>query len=327
MYIQRALDLLVQGAVGKPSKHLQSRGSVRKRGRRFYQRKRRVGHQGRPVKAPLVREMLYEWFSGLKHSVTTRIPHRMVLQKGLFFSEQSMIASLQAGQRAVTPVINYDWLRNWRYEYGVSLREPNRNWKLSHSVLKERLEITWCHFLRVRKLIILLKGHDPVLENFDQSPFHMNRSGPQGCTTLSIRGCGVVPVKEGHAATRERWTANTMVTSSLSRAKKIPPLELMFRASGGGDRMAPQLQRLIPPWAPWLTVVTGPKGSYRETDVLTYMEKVLEPMSDDRDWRILLVDAFAPQMSEAVRRCAWHRGYILCIHGGGATSVCQTNDT
>ena len=112
MYIQRALDLLVQGAVGKPSKHLQSRGSVRKRGRRFYQRKRRVGHQGRPVKAPLVREMLYEWFSGLKHSVTTRIPHRMVLQKGLFFSEQSMIASLQAGQRAVTPVINYDWLRN-----------------------------------------------------------------------------------------------------------------------------------------------------------------------------------------------------------------------
>jgi hypothetical protein len=73
--------------------------------------------------------MLYEWFSGLKHSVTTRIPHRMVLQTGLFFSEQSMIASFQAGQRAVTPVINYDWLHNWRYEYGVGLREPNRNWK------------------------------------------------------------------------------------------------------------------------------------------------------------------------------------------------------
>ena len=91
--------------------------------------------------------------------------------------------------------------------------------------------------------------------------------------------------------------------------------------------MAPQLHKLIPVWAPWLTVVTGPMGSYREIDVLTYMEKVLEPMRDDRDWRILLVDAFAPQMTEAVRRCAWHRGYILCIHGGGATSVCQTNDT
>jgi hypothetical protein len=118
-----------------------------------------------------------------------------------------------------------------------------------------------------------------------------------------------------------------MVTSSLSRAKQIPPLELMFRATGGGERMLPKLQNLIPKWAPWLTVVTGPKGSYRETDVLTYMEKVLEPMSDDRDWRILLVDAFAPQMTEAVRRCAWLRGYILCVHGGGATSVCQANDT
>jgi hypothetical protein len=38
----------------------------------------------------------------------------MVLQKGLFFSKHIMIASLQAGQRAVTPVIDYDWLRNWR---------------------------------------------------------------------------------------------------------------------------------------------------------------------------------------------------------------------
>ena len=101
----------------------------------------------------------------------------------------------------------------------MSLREPSRNWKVSHSVLKERLEITWCNVLRVRKFIILLKGHDPVLENFDQSPFHMNRSGSQGGISLSIRGCGVVPVKESQTATRERLTANTMVTSSLSRAK------------------------------------------------------------------------------------------------------------
>jgi hypothetical protein len=28
-----------------------------------------------------------------------------------------------------------------------------------------------------------------------------------------------------------------------------------------------------------------------------------------------------------VRRCAWLRGYILSIHCGGATSVCQANDT
>jgi hypothetical protein len=155
----------------------------------------------------------------------------MVLQNGQFFAEQIMIAFLQAGKRAVTPVINYDLCR--RYEYGVSLRKPSRKCKVSYSVSK-------------------------------------------GGTTLSIRGCGVVPVKEGHAATRERWTPNTMVTSSLARAKKIPPLELMYRAFGGGERMAPHLEKIIPPWAPWLTGVTGPKGSYRGTDVLTYIEKVLE---------------------------------------------------
>jgi hypothetical protein len=40
--------------------------------------------------------------------------------------------------------------------------------------------------------------------------------------------------------------------------------------------MAPHLEKIIPPLAPWLTGVTGPKGSYRGTDVLTYIEKVLE---------------------------------------------------
>jgi hypothetical protein len=54
MYIKRAMYLLVHCAVCKPSRHLQSR----------------------PVKASLVREILYEWFSGMKHSVTTRIPPR-----------------------------------------------------------------------------------------------------------------------------------------------------------------------------------------------------------------------------------------------------------
>jgi hypothetical protein len=49
----------------------------------------------------------------------------------------------------------------------------------------------------------------------------------KGGTTICIRGCGVVPVKKGHAATRDRWTPNTMVTPSFARAKKIPPLELM----------------------------------------------------------------------------------------------------
>ena len=32
-------------------------------------------------------------------------------------------------------------------------------------------------------------------------------------------------------------------------------------------------------------------------------------------------------MSDNVRRLAWMRGYIVIIHGGGATGITQTNDT
>ncbi len=57
------------------------------------------------------------------------------------------------------------------------------------------------------------------------------------------------------------------------------------------------------------------------------MERHLEPMSATRDWRLLLCDAVSPQLIAAVRRLAWRRGYIVCIHGGGVTSVVQPNDT
>ena len=101
-------------------------------------------------------------------------------------------------------------------------------------MLRERLETTWLNVARVRMAILSVFGYDPVIENFDQSPFHMNEVGSKNTGSLHIRGCGPVALKEGHSATRERWTANTMATSSLERALAIPPLELMFRIKSGG---------------------------------------------------------------------------------------------
>jgi hypothetical protein len=57
------------------------------------------------------------------------------------------------------------------------------------------------------------------------------------------------------------------------------------------------------------------------------LERILEPMSEGRDWRIVGLDAYGPQMSENVRRLCWNMGYIVIIHGGGATGITQTNDT
>ena len=41
----------------------------------------------------------------------------------------------------------------------------------------------------------------------------------------------------------------------------------------------------------------------------------------------MLLDAFAPHMTERVRRVAWVRRVVICLHGGGTTSVGQVNDT
>ncbi len=92
--------------------------------------------------------------------------------------------------------------------------------------------------------------------------------------------------------------------------------------------MKKRLQTHIPAWAPWMTVVTSPKGSYQEVDVLDYLKTTMHSrLRGDVRWRIVLLDAYKPQMTDKVRRAAWHRKVIVCIHGGGSTSVCQVNDT
>ena len=40
-----------------------------------------------------------------------------------------------------------------------------------------------------------------------------------------------------------------------------------------------------------------------------------------------MLDAYAPGLTDHVQRLCWNRGYICVTHGGGASSVAQTNDT
>ena len=61
--------------------------------------------------------------------------------------------------------------------------------------------------------------------------------------------------------------------------------------------------------------------------MLNFLEASLEEWKPGRQWRILLLDAYAPQQTENVRRLAWSKGYVLVNLGGGSTGVVQTNDT
>ena len=59
-------------------------------------------------------------------------------------------------------------------------------WKVSRPVLEERVRITWLNIIRVRRLCVLAHGYDPVMEGWDQKPFHFNESGSQMAKTLHL---------------------------------------------------------------------------------------------------------------------------------------------
>ena len=41
----------------------------------------------------------------------------------------------------------------------------------------------------------------------------------------------------------------------------------------------------------------------------------------------MLLDAYAPGLTNNIQRLCWQRGYIVVTHGGGASMIVQTNDT
>ena len=146
---------------------------------------------------------------------------------------------------------------------------------------------------------------------------------------LAVQG-GKVPLVEGASDVRLRWTANLTTFSDSARIKqgKLPYAELMFKAQPDG-RVCKRLQDYIrsrgfPNWVP---VTTAPTGSYRKADIIAFLNDHLEPWTPGRDWNVLLADDYAAHKTDNVRRLAWSRGYILIIHGGGATLVAQTPDT
>ena len=291
-------------------------------------RRRRKGMQGRPEKAPIIKELLFEWFSVLRNSVCTRISPKFVMMKASALVDDYVKECLKKGVAPDPPRITNHWLSSWKRRYRLSLRRPNRKYKVQLAVLEERLQAFWLNLARVRKFAQMMYGYDPAITNCDQSPYHKNEAGSQGATTLSVKGAPIVVLKEGHADARSRWTSCTTTLSDFGMEAPDCPLpghEFLFKADG--VLLERKLRDYIHDcgYPNCLSVATGPKGSYRESHILSFLERHLEPWVEGREWRILGLDAYGPQMSDNVRRSAWLRGYIVIIHGGGATGITQTN--
>ena len=138
-----------------------------------------------------------------------------------------------------------------------------------------------------------------------------------------LEGCLAVPLIENHAATRTRSSLNSITMSNAAMVMARPPgFEMMFTAEG--HKLEQKLQSYV--YAKGLpfkvTVVTGPKGSYREEHLLNFLENHLEPWGPYRRWELVFLDAYAPGLTNNIQRLCWSRGYVEITHGGGASMVC-----
>ena len=338
------------------TKGLHQKTQLKSRATKADSQRRRDRGAGRQFQAPLVRKALYEWWSGLRHAIDwkaliserrsrgkkhlARFPRSAIILKVQQLLEDHAYATLINGKRVETFIPNFWWCKRWEEEYGLSFRRANRKFSVPRKVQKERLEILWVILFTIRFFIFRVFGYDPILVNFDQSPFHNNETGSQDKPTLNFR-CAKVPIVEGNSDVKARWTANlTTVSKSkpeqasdpqsrLSQDNEQKPFhEIMFKAADDGD-VYERLQRFIRSrgFPSWISVTVAPKGSYRSQDVIQFLSKHLDEWREGRDWRILLADDFAPHKMENARQLAWSRGYILIIHGGGTTPVAQTCDT
>ena len=191
-------------------------------------------NHGPSFKCPIVREYLWDWFVDIRRSIAGRMSPLYVLKKAQEISSEVLREMHRSGQYVEMPMIDKSWLRRWRRDYGVSFRRPNQRYKCSRRVLGDRLRTMWLNCIRVRRAAQRLLGHDLqyAIYGIDETPFHMNECGSKAIGTLEIQGAPVVRLKENHAATRQRVSVMTTVTSC--RAAALQPRQLPIEVCVAG---------------------------------------------------------------------------------------------
>ena len=298
---------------------------------RDWERRRGIG-AGRHTNQCVVRQMLMEWWGIIRHSVDVkimvRIPKKVLLVKAQMLQEEYFASCLRNRVEPERVSINPRWLNTVLLQNRIVHRRPNRKFKVPRWVLAERLEIFWIDIHCLRKLIWLHFQYLPVIRNIDQSPFHKNEAGSAEWGTLTLQNAPTVPLIQDHAATRLRISLNSVTVSDpRTIQKKLPGFEMMFKAEGHTVEKKLQAYVLSLGLPFKVTVVTGPSGSYREEHIIAFFDKHLEPWYPGKRWEIMLLDAYAPGLTDNVQRFCWSRMCVVKTHGGGASMVAQTNDT
>ena len=176
-----------------------------------------------PFATPLIRQELYEWWTSVRYAIDwkqlvaenrsrgrkhlARFPMTIIRLKVQHLLQYYTHACLLNGVPPASFTFDGHWFLRWQDEYGLSMKRANRKYAVPRHVVKERLEVFWVVLFRIRLLIFLVFGYDPILFNFDQTPFHNNEVGSQDKPILAVAN-SIVPVVEGNTDVESRWTGN-----------------------------------------------------------------------------------------------------------------------
>ena len=154
-HFRRVVKKLQDKALVGPSEfELAPRGS--KTRRRF------LGKQGvHTLKTPVLSALLFEWFCSIRGRIKGRLPLHVVRTKALQLRMQCVTSAVASLQRANAPkIVDTNWLYRWRKRYKISLRRPNKRWKVPRRVLLSRLRVMWANLCRIRIFGYLAHGYD-----------------------------------------------------------------------------------------------------------------------------------------------------------------------
>ena len=127
--------------------------------------RRRVPGGGRHRSAAILRELLMDWYSTIRHSVGSNImvrcPKQVLVVKGQMLQQEYLAACLRRSVQPEPVEMNSKWVTSLLNEYRISNLLPNRTYKVARWVLAERLDIVWLPVAKTRKLVLLHFGYDP----------------------------------------------------------------------------------------------------------------------------------------------------------------------
>lgn len=254
-------------------------------GRCLNKQRTRLGGSGRHRYGGLLGDELFQWFVDIRQATKCRLRPGHLLIQARRFADQILVASTKLGVHIPIPILDgqggYSWFRRWCDFYSVCLKQPTARHKCSYEKCCIRLYFMWCNVIRVRALAKATLKRDLDVEGIDQKGIHKNEVGSKNGMTLAFEGMQDVPLNENVAATRDRLSLMTLVRSRVQKYWDIP-IEIMFRSTAKTADSVRLFNGIVLPDDVKVTLVTAPKGSYREEHVLGYLESWLDPWTTER---------------------------------------------